>query len=220
VLKEQDALLDCLSADGAIFDLISAILAACMAASEHHVFDSVEAHGAHCLLLDILQLLLQLLHVVKQIDIAVRWSGLLCCLLLRGLRLWWWWWRWFRLARSQVGAEHQIVVVHTARPAQIVVSRLCRRRRRRRSHEFVVDRVAIVHIDVVAIVVCSLQNLCVLLAVLFQVVVINFRDRSIRAAANRKRNHLLDRCAALNALLHDWSAVITRDHVTARLEEN
>lgn len=83
----------------------------------------------------------------------------------------------------------------------------------------VVDhRVAVVHIDVVAVVIRSLKDLSVLL--MFFDVVKNFSDRSCRSAADFEGNHLLNCCSALNAFLHDRSAMIAGNHVAAWFEEN
>lgn len=69
-LKQNDPLLDRLATNGTTVDLVAAHLARPVATQEHHVPDAVEAHRAHCLLLNVLKLLLQLLHVVHQIQIA------------------------------------------------------------------------------------------------------------------------------------------------------
>lgn len=68
------------------------------------------------------------------------------------------------------------------------------------------------------VVVCSLQDLGVLAMVV--VVMDDLRDGSRRSAAYLERNHLFDGCATLDALLHDWRAMITSDHVSTWLEED
>lgn len=69
-LEQNDPLLDRLAANGASVNLVAAHLAGSVAAQEHHVPDAIETDRAHCLFLDVLQLLLQFLDVVHQVQIA------------------------------------------------------------------------------------------------------------------------------------------------------
>lgn len=69
-LEQNDSLLNGFAANRAAVNLVAAHLAGSVTTQEHHVSDAVEADGAHCLLLDVLQLLLQLLNVIHQVQIA------------------------------------------------------------------------------------------------------------------------------------------------------
>lgn len=69
-LEQNNSLLDRFAANWAAVNLITAHLAGSVTAQEHHVTDAIEADRAHRLLLDILQLLLQLLDVIDQVQIA------------------------------------------------------------------------------------------------------------------------------------------------------
>lgn len=114
---------------------------------------------------------------------------------------------------------HQIVVVKVI-GVQVVVGGLSSRRRGGCSHdiELVIDRIAVVHVYVVTVVVCSLQDLGIFAMVV--VVMDDLRNGSRRSAAYLERNHLFDGGAALDALLHDWRAMITSNHVSTWLEED
>lgn len=63
---EQDALLDRLAADGALGHAVATHLASPMTAQEDHVLETVQAHWAHGLFFNVLQLLLKLLKVVDR----------------------------------------------------------------------------------------------------------------------------------------------------------
>lgn len=69
LLVKEDAALDGLAADGALAHSVAAQLAGAVAAQEDHVLQPVQAHRAHGLFLDVLELLLQLLHV--SVDVGV-----------------------------------------------------------------------------------------------------------------------------------------------------
>lgn len=68
-LVQQDPPLDSLPADGALAHAVAAQLARAMAAHEDHVLQTIQTHWAHGLLFDVLELLLELLHV--RVDISV-----------------------------------------------------------------------------------------------------------------------------------------------------
>lgn len=216
-VEQNNSLFDGLPADRTALDLITAILADSVTAQERHVLDAIEAYRTHRQLLHVLQLLLELLHVVKVHVVVLlglccrcsRCSGRVVRRIIRVVR------------RVQVGIDHQIVVVQSASAAQIVVGRLSRgrRRRSRRHAELIVHvNIIVVHIDVVSVVIGALQYLRILLVIFHAVH--DFRDSSIRSAADLERNHLLDGRSALHALLHDWRTMIARHQVTARLEKH
>lgn len=55
---------------------------------------------------------------------------------------------------------------------------------------------------------------------IFEYGYIHLRYGSLATAANCHRDHFFDLCATLNAFPHDGRTIFTRDHVTARFEEN
>lgn len=69
-LEQNNSLLDRFAANWAAVNLITAHLAGSVTAQEHHVTDAIETDRAHRLLLDVLQLLLQLLDIIDQVQIA------------------------------------------------------------------------------------------------------------------------------------------------------
>lgn len=71
---EEDAALDGLAADGALAHAVPTQLAGAVATHEDHVFEPVQTHRTHGLLLDVLQLLLELLNIC--IDISVVFVSL------------------------------------------------------------------------------------------------------------------------------------------------
>lgn len=73
-LVEEDASFDCLAADGALAHPVPTQLTGAMAAHEDHVLQPVETHRTHGLFLDVLELLLQLLHV--SVDVGVVFVSL------------------------------------------------------------------------------------------------------------------------------------------------
>lgn len=68
-LVKQDPTLDALAADGALAHSVTTELASAVAAHEDHILKPIQTHGAHGLLFDVLQLLLQLLNI--GVDISV-----------------------------------------------------------------------------------------------------------------------------------------------------
>lgn len=71
---EEDAALDGLAADGALAHAVPTQLAGAVATHEDHVFEPVQTHRTHGLLLDVLQLLLELLNIC--IDVSVVFVSL------------------------------------------------------------------------------------------------------------------------------------------------
>lgn len=71
---EEDAALDGLATDGALAHAVPTQLTRAMAAHEDHVFEPVQTHRTHGLLLDVLELLLELLNI--RIDICVIFVSL------------------------------------------------------------------------------------------------------------------------------------------------
>lgn len=71
---EEDAALDGLAADGTFAHAVPTQLAGAVATHEDHVFEPVQTHRTHGLLLDVLQLLLEFLNVC--IDVCVVFVSL------------------------------------------------------------------------------------------------------------------------------------------------